>query len=58
MGRFKRCAGCLHAYYCSQKCQRYDWKNGKHKQYCMRIHQRFVRTRTWSFVPLLDRRKT
>ncbi|KAF8552552.1 hypothetical protein OG21DRAFT_1498335 [Imleria badia] len=45
MRRFKRCAGCLHAYYCSQKCQRYDWQNGKHKQYCTRVHQRFIRTR-------------
>lgn len=45
MGRFKRCAGCLHAYYCGRKCQRYDWQNGKHKQYCTRVHQRFVRTR-------------
>ncbi|KAG6376842.1 hypothetical protein JVT61DRAFT_864 [Boletus reticuloceps] len=44
MGRFKRCGGCLHAYYCSRKCQRYDWHNGKHKQYCMRIRQRFIRT--------------
>ncbi|KAF8125945.1 hypothetical protein EV363DRAFT_1418952 [Boletus edulis] len=44
IGRFKRCSGCLHAYYCSWKCQRYDWQNGKHKQFCTRIHQRFVRT--------------
>ncbi|KAF8125200.1 hypothetical protein EV363DRAFT_1351951 [Boletus edulis] len=35
MGRFKRCGGCLHAYQCSRKCQRYDWHNGKHQQYCM-----------------------
>ncbi|KAF8125941.1 hypothetical protein EV363DRAFT_1349158 [Boletus edulis] len=44
MGRFKRCGGCLHAYYCSWKCQRYDWQNGKHKQYCTRVQQRFIRT--------------
>ncbi|KAF8125943.1 hypothetical protein EV363DRAFT_1402021 [Boletus edulis] len=44
IGRFRRCGGCLHAYYCSWKCQRYDWQTGKHKQYCTRIHQRFVRT--------------
>jgi len=44
LDRFWRCGGCLHAYYCSRQCQRYDWRHGKHKQYCTRVHQRFVRT--------------
>ena len=30
----KRCGQCLTAYYCSQECQRQDWKN-VHKQRCV-----------------------
>ncbi|KAG1728499.1 uncharacterized protein EDB91DRAFT_1161580 [Suillus paluster] len=39
-GRLKRCGGCLHTYYCSKSCQRYDWRRGKHKAYCTRIQER------------------
>ena len=34
LGEFKRCARCLAACYCSQKCQRRDWTKGGHKQNC------------------------
>ncbi|KIJ64621.1 hypothetical protein HYDPIDRAFT_112003 [Hydnomerulius pinastri MD-312] len=43
-GTLKRCGGCLHAFYCSKACQRYDWKYGKHKPYCRMVHQRYLRT--------------
>jgi len=36
----RRCAGCLHTYYCDRSCQRYDWRQGKHKAYCIRIQER------------------
>ncbi|KAF9222928.1 hypothetical protein BS17DRAFT_782831 [Gyrodon lividus] len=44
-GTFKRCGGCLHAFYCSKACQRYDWQYGKHKSYCKMVHQRCFHTR-------------
>ncbi|KAF8835390.1 hypothetical protein BDN67DRAFT_1015605 [Paxillus ammoniavirescens] len=44
-GTFKRCGGCLHAFYCSKACQRYDWQQGKHKPYCKMVHQRCFHTR-------------
>ncbi|KAJ6548426.1 hypothetical protein B0H19DRAFT_1237297 [Mycena capillaripes] len=31
---FKRCAGCLRHYYCSEACQRSDWYAGGHRQHC------------------------
>lgn len=39
-GTLKRCGGCLHTYYCSKSCQRYDWRRGKHKAYCTRVQER------------------
>lgn len=30
----KRCSGCKQATYCSTKCQRKHWKEGKHKHQC------------------------
>ncbi|KAG2038118.1 hypothetical protein BDR03DRAFT_955209 [Suillus americanus] len=39
-GTLKRCGGCLHTYYCSKSCQRYDWRRGKHKAYCIRVQER------------------
>ncbi|KAF9240191.1 hypothetical protein BU15DRAFT_61528 [Melanogaster broomeanus] len=44
-GTFKRCGGCLHAFYCSKACQRYDWGYGKHRFYCKMVHQRCDRTK-------------
>ncbi|KAI6016217.1 hypothetical protein EDC04DRAFT_542494 [Pisolithus marmoratus] len=43
-GSFRRCGGCLHSFYCSKECQRFDWQQGKHKAYCKRIQERYVRT--------------
>ncbi|KAI6113171.1 hypothetical protein EV401DRAFT_1984930 [Pisolithus croceorrhizus] len=44
LGSFRRCGGCLHSFYCSRECQRLDWQQGKHKAYCQRIQERYVRT--------------
>lgn len=44
LGTFRRCGGCLHSFYCSKECQRFDWQQGKHKAYCQRIQERYVRT--------------
>ncbi|KAG1830957.1 hypothetical protein F4604DRAFT_1865009 [Suillus subluteus] len=43
-GTLKRCGGCLHTYYCSKSCQRYDWRRGKHKAYCTRVQERSTLT--------------
>ncbi|OAX41654.1 hypothetical protein K503DRAFT_466745 [Rhizopogon vinicolor AM-OR11-026] len=43
-GTLRRCGGCLHTYYCSKSCQRYDWRRGKHKAYCIRIQGRPTRS--------------
>ncbi|KAJ7815095.1 hypothetical protein B0H14DRAFT_2848759 [Mycena olivaceomarginata] len=31
---FRRCAGCLRHYYCSEACQRADWRVGGHREAC------------------------
>ncbi|KAJ7698989.1 hypothetical protein B0H17DRAFT_1196581 [Mycena rosella] len=31
---FRRCAGCLAVYYCSDACQTFDWQHGVHRQTC------------------------
>ncbi|KAJ7743610.1 hypothetical protein B0H16DRAFT_1859575 [Mycena metata] len=31
---FRRCGGCLAFYYCSEHCQRMDWRNGGHYEFC------------------------
>ncbi|KAJ7723068.1 hypothetical protein B0H16DRAFT_1699099 [Mycena metata] len=31
---FRRCAGCLAFNYCSEHCQRMDWRNGGHNEFC------------------------
>ncbi|KIK51967.1 hypothetical protein GYMLUDRAFT_265663 [Collybiopsis luxurians FD-317 M1] len=38
--KFRRCAGCLTAFYCSVECQKTDWKEGKHKQFCVQVSRR------------------
>eukprot|EP01084_Bolivina_argentea_P314826 545334_1 len=32
--RFKKCKQCQLTFYCSRKCQKYDWKINKHKNRC------------------------
>ena len=32
--KFKMCKGCKLAYYCSKKCQKYDWVRNKHSNVC------------------------
>eukprot|EP01084_Bolivina_argentea_P049850 91680_1 len=34
-GKFKLCGGCNLVYYCSRKCQKYDWNKGNHKALCL-----------------------
>eukprot|EP01083_Nonionella_stella_P263712 895517_1 len=34
MRTLKICKGCCCVYYCSRKCQKYDWSKGKHKTFC------------------------
>lgn len=34
----KRCSGCKTTYYCSREHQILDWKEGKHKEICRKIH--------------------
>ncbi|KAJ7167994.1 hypothetical protein C8R46DRAFT_1350867 [Mycena filopes] len=31
---FKRCSGCLTLNYCSTECQRFDWREGGHRESC------------------------
>ena len=32
--KLKMCTGCELAYYCSKKCQKYDWVRHKHREIC------------------------
>ncbi|KAJ7113265.1 hypothetical protein C8R43DRAFT_1040121 [Mycena crocata] len=32
--KFRRCAGCFSAYYCSRPCQKADWREGGHRGAC------------------------
>ncbi|KAJ7080232.1 hypothetical protein C8R44DRAFT_992500 [Mycena epipterygia] len=34
---FRRCSHCQRAYYCSEGCQKLDWKDGNHRQACQSI---------------------
>lgn len=34
-GSLLRCGGCKVAEYCSKDCQKADWKQGNHKEFCM-----------------------
>ncbi|KAG1818689.1 uncharacterized protein BJ212DRAFT_103902 [Suillus subaureus] len=53
-GTLKRCGGCLHTYYCSKSCQRYDWRRGKHKAYCTRVQERSAWSRERPTVLVQD----
>jgi len=33
----QRCSACQHKKYCSKTCQKYDWKNGGHKDACQTL---------------------
>lgn len=34
------CKGCWRVHYCSALCQSKDWKEGRHREYCLTIRQR------------------
>ena len=36
----KFCSGCEITFYCSRKCQKAHWKNGDHKQVCLKAENR------------------
>ena len=38
--RFKICKRCKSVFYCNRKHQKLDWKNGKHREYCSKRHER------------------
>ena len=35
LDKFPRCGGCNVAAYCSQQCQKKDWKEEEHKKWCI-----------------------
>ncbi|KAJ7057294.1 hypothetical protein C8F01DRAFT_1307389 [Mycena amicta] len=39
-GQIQRCSGCQSAYYCSQACQKTDYKSGKHREICSTLRSR------------------
>ncbi|KAJ7051508.1 hypothetical protein C8F01DRAFT_1174773 [Mycena amicta] len=39
-GQIQRCSGCQSAYYCSQACQKVDYKSGKHREMCSTLRSR------------------
>eukprot|EP01084_Bolivina_argentea_P050485 92853_1 len=46
----KICGGCGKKYYCSKKCQKYDWKRGKHRNLCdgtWRNLFKMIKTNIW-----------
>ncbi|KAJ7123985.1 hypothetical protein C8R43DRAFT_1031501 [Mycena crocata] len=36
---FRRCSGCRHAFYCSPECQREDWTEGCHRDFCQNLRE-------------------
>ncbi|KAJ7676578.1 hypothetical protein DFH06DRAFT_1291567 [Mycena polygramma] len=48
--QFKRCGGCLEAYYCSESCQRADWRAGGHREACGLREHNYVGTRDRNFI--------
>jgi len=38
-GSFKRCGGCSDVRYCSPECQKQDWNQGGHRDYCKKIQE-------------------
>ncbi|KAJ7057300.1 hypothetical protein C8F01DRAFT_1233248 [Mycena amicta] len=39
-GQIQRCSGCQSANYCSQACQKADYKSGKHREICSTLRSR------------------
>eukprot|EP01084_Bolivina_argentea_P312289 540655_1 len=39
--KFKVCSGCKLRFYCSRKCQKYDWSRNKHNDICYKLRDSF-----------------
>nr|GAT58956.1 predicted protein [Mycena chlorophos] len=57
--QFRRCSGCLAAYYCSRRCQKADWRTGDHRRECSRWGVQRIHglddgnSRDWIFIRAL-----
>eukprot|EP01006_Ploeotia_vitrea_P047760 TRINITY_DN67159_c7_g1_i3.p1 TRINITY_DN67159_c7_g1~~TRINITY_DN67159_c7_g1_i3.p1 ORF type:complete len:310 (+),score=32.18 TRINITY_DN67159_c7_g1_i3:82-1011(+) len=52
-GRFRHCSKCRYAHYCSNECQRADWKK-KHKKLCLMCCSLSLVTNTCFGLPVAD----